>query len=87
MLRALSQKEVARLEALSSLPIEGTFGALRREDYPALNSPSPDCGGAALEKSLVLSQIEKAENEGNHAYAKCLRMLLPLFIDEPELVM
>jgi len=87
MRRALSQPEVDRLERESQLPVEGTWGALNRNDYPTLNAPSPDCGGAQLEKSVVLAQIERAEDEGNHAMAKALRTLLPLFIDEPEGVM
>lgn len=94
MKRALSSKQTDELQrAASTIAAEGTYGAVSRNTYPKLNPPSPDCGGAQLTRQWTQEQLTKAEAEyalnptyANKCRVKCLKMLMPLFIDEIETI-
>lgn len=94
MKRALSDSQVKELARTArAIAAEGTYGAICSNDYPTLNSPSPDCGGAQLTREWTQEQLTKAEDEyvlnptyANQCRITCFKMLLPLFIDEIETV-
>lgn len=94
MKRALSDSQVKELRRTAgAMTAEGAYGAICSSDYPTLKSLSPDCGGAQLTREWTQEQSTKAEDEfalnptyANQCRIACLKMLLPLFIDEIETV-
>jgi aromatic ring hydroxylase len=86
MKRALSEKEIAQIEARSNEPIEGTYGAVQRENYPKLNAVSDKCSDMDALTAMRLVAARERE-QGHDAYADYIeRVANSLAIPESDLV-
>lgn len=86
MKRALSEKEIAQIEARSNLPVEGTYDAMRREDYPKLNPVSDKCSEMDALTAMRLV-VAREREKGNDEFADYIeRVVNSLAIPESDLI-
>lgn len=87
MKRALTDKQIAEIERRAKHePIEGTYAAMSRSDYPALKSVVTEASGACAVDAVKRAR-DKAREEGNEELARVWeRWLAANAIPESELI-
>ena len=86
MRRALTEKQIAEIEARANLPVEGTYAALQRGDYPTLNAVTDKCSDMDV-LTAMRNFAKRMRDEGDDELAGCIeRMANSMAIPESDLI-